>query len=173
MPRTMLAVIVAVSSFALPFVCRGGEVDDLIFADRFEISSTGGPLTCPEDDAFEPNDEFETAAPIVPGTVIEAIVCSGNQDHYVVIADDGDELAILSSFSHAEGDLDMQLFREGQTDPLASSQGTSDSEFIAYTIPPGEGGNYIVRVFGFGAASNTYSLQVDITDSASFSPSGP
>ena len=161
MRNFLLAVIVLGALLALPLPSYGGDIVDLIFADRFES------LTCPEDDPFEPNDELGTAGPITPGEPINAIACSGNQDHYVFSAADGDDLAILATFSNSEGDLDMQLYREGETGLLVSSSSTTDNEFITYTVAPGDGGNYIVRVFGFGSASNTYSLQVDITSGAS------
>ena len=167
MRNFLLAVIVLGALLALPLPSYCGDIVDLIFADRFELSDSGGELTCPEDDPFEPNDELGTAGPITPGESIDAIACSGNQDHYVFSVDDGDDLAIVATFSHSEGDLDMQLYRVGETGPLASSSSTTDNEFISHTVAPGDGGNYIVRVFAFGSASNTYSLQVDITSGAS------
>lgn len=156
-----LAAFASAALLALPVTVWGGEPLDPVFSDRFEHTDSGGDLTCPEDDAFEPNDELDTASPINPGDVTEAIVCSGNPDHYIFSGNDGDDLTITATFSHSEGDLDMQLFREGEPSPRASSSSTTDNEFISYTVASGEGGNYIVRVFGFASASNTYSLTVN------------
>lgn len=138
------AAIVLGALLALPFPSYGGDIVDLIFADRFEFSDSSGELTCPEDDAFEPNDELGTAGPITPGESIDAIACSGNQDHYVFSADDGDDLAIVATFSHSAGDLDMELYREGEAGRLTSASSTTNNEFISYIVTPGDGGNYIV-----------------------------
>ena len=63
-------------------------------------------------------------------------------------------------FSHFEGDLDLELYSASDTtSPIDSSTGVSDSEFISFDGL--SSGDYLLRVYGFGGASNPfYDLEV-------------
>ena len=68
----------------------------------------------------------------------------------------GSTLTVKIDFSHAEGDLDMALYRGSEQ--VETSQGTSDSE----TITTSDSGDYTVRVYGYNGAEAGYTLTVTI-----------
>ncbi len=70
------------------------------------------------------------------------------------------------AFSHAQGDLDLELYDDsGSSQPLRFSRGVDDTERIALTnLPPG---TYYLRVFGYDHATNPgYSLTLNTPELA-------
>ncbi|MGK0188685.1 MAG: hypothetical protein ACI9R3_004497 [Verrucomicrobiales bacterium] len=122
-------------------------------------------------DAFEDNDT-PRRAPIVSlpadltGLEISTRPAQLDTDEdwfgFPVLA--GDALAISASFSHASGDLSMEVYAPGEeSTPLASSATSSDDETVALSAASttAEGsGIYRVRIFGVGGATNTYQLSI-------------
>ena len=144
----------------------GNGIDDDCDGDRDCADSecsedTSCDETCP-DDGFENNDTRETASPIGLGVFDGLMVCTGDNDHYVVSLDAGDELTVHLDFVDAEGDIDMSLVdSEGRV--VASAGSVSDDEEIALTIA--SSGDYFISVRLFsdeGAPGNTYTLTVDV-----------
>jgi len=97
-------------------------------------------------DAKEPNNT-RTAAVAVSGTVSDLRICAADEDWYSSAA--GGTVKI--TFSHADGDLDMESY-DASGAKVGSSAGTSDSEEV--TVPAGGS----VRVFGYNGAKNAYTL---------------
>jgi hypothetical protein len=112
------------------------------------------------DDVFEPNDD-QTAPRVDPGRYEGLAVCPGNTDYFGVFARTGDTLRATIFFSHALGDLDLELFDIDRTTIIASSATTDDDEVVSHVAA--ETGEYKVRVWGPGGAMNGYTLDVDVT----------
>ena len=89
---------------------------------------------------------------------------------YLEIADDADEdyfyfitagatiPVIRIEFTHADGDLDLQVL-DSNGNSLGTSQGTSDSEEVALS-PQADGTTIVVHAYGHHGASNRYRLLI-------------
>ena len=127
--------------------------------NRYRLSVS---LSCPRpgDDPLEENDTPSQAAPLVPGEYGPLVAL--DDDWYVVgVECPGATLTASASFTHAAGDLDLQVL-DRATPPrvLAASTTLSDDErAVAAELPAGE---VAVRVYGFRGASNSYGLTLEI-----------
>jgi hypothetical protein len=114
----------------------------------------GGGGACT--DAYEPNETAGGARAVGPGTYAGR-VCAGDQDFYAVTVTAGGALTAKIAFSHAEGDLDLELLAPGGA-RVAISESTSDSESVSASGLAA--GTYVVRVYGYAGAQGAYSLVV-------------
>lgn len=89
-------------------------------------------LACPADDPFEPNDERTESVRLYPPTEIPATACASDEDWYRVTVSSGCTLELAVDFSHAEGDLDVEL-RDSSDAILASSRTSTDDEELSFT----------------------------------------
>jgi hypothetical protein len=112
-------------------------------------------LSCPADDAAEPNDDIAHAHPIGATDSASGIICAGNDDFYVVPTKAGCTYAIDTHFTDTAGDLDLEA-QDSTGTVVGSSDGTSDSEHIDVAAPAPA--PLFVRVLGFQNATNTYRL---------------
>ena len=121
-----------------------------------EASQGGGgsqPSDC-SDDPFEPNDTLAQPAALAAGNYANLQLCGGNDDYYAITVPVGRSLTVRASFTHASGDLDVELYRGGQV--VGTSAGVTDQE----SVTAATAGSYVLRVFGCSGASNGYSLSV-------------
>jgi hypothetical protein len=118
-------------------------------------------------DRFEDNDTAATATNLrsIVGTLREAnlSVEAGDADFYRFTLNSagrsGDQLAV--EFSHAAGDLDLQLFRADGSTLVSESTGVGDGETIS--LAGLAAGTYVARVVGYaGAANANYTLEVRV-----------
>ncbi|HOX46550.1 MAG TPA: pre-peptidase C-terminal domain-containing protein [Myxococcota bacterium] len=127
---------------------------------------TPATTTC-TDDASEPNDTPAEATGLWDGQALtDRIVCANDDDWYMLYMYSGERLLVDATFTHADGDLDLKLYEAGVTPDtlvqhqLASSTSSQDNEHIEYVVV--EDGDYYIRVYGYGGASNTYALLATI-----------
>ena len=151
----------------------GGIIDDNnAYAERFEGNnavafSNGAPDPQPfsillERDSLEPDDTFATARaislPFSHGNL--NLDSDADQDFYKFTLAQQSDVSVAVSFTHAAGDIDMDL-RNSSNTVLQASTSTSNAETINRTLAPG---TYYVRVYGFGAGScNRYSMTASAT----------
>ena len=85
----------------------------------------------------------------------EAQLCEGEEDWFALTLDESASAQIDVGFTHADGDIDIELYRGEQR--LAVSQSTGDLEKIARDL---ESGTYLLRVYlyGEGAGCQPYSI---------------
>ncbi len=105
-------------------------------------------------DAFESNDSAATARAVGVG-VLAAQVCGGDHDHYALTVAAGASISARASFSHAAGDLDLELLSPSGA-RLQLSESTSDVEIVSATHLPA--GRYVVHVYGYAGATGAYQL---------------
>ena len=88
---------------------------------------------------------------------IHGVGFQGDNDWFKVqIATNENRLKIDCTFSHDEGNIDIDIHNaDGQK--VGSSVTTNDNEFIEYAAPPG-GGVFYIKVYG-DDADNTYDLR--------------
>lgn len=132
---------------------------------------TGGRLNAAKalglasEDAYEQNDSRATAYDIAASGQIWLRNLAGvgiqfDDDWYQIYADSNTKLIIQCSFTHTEGDIDIELY-DSAGSRKASSGGSGDTERIEYRVTTG--GTYFVRVYygGTGGGTgngNTYDL---------------
>jgi len=105
-------------------------------------------------DNFEPNNSPAAASAVSEGTHEGLEVCSGNEDYYELTVPGGGALTARIEFTHASGDLDMELY-DG-TNKIASSTSSNNAEEVSVSAA----GTYTLRVYGYNGAANTYTLTV-------------
>lgn len=114
-------------------------------------------------DQDEDNDSDGNASLILPGPRNGRNVCLGDEDFYDVILQDGDTLNVDLSFSHAEGDIDVQVLGFLGI-PLATGGSGTDNENLSYTAT--RFGFFTIRVWLAGDAGtilgNPYDMDVSV-----------
>src|SRR5690606_38071303 len=106
-------------------------------------------------------DERERAAPVVEDVSLEAAICPAEDDDWyrVPVPAGAADLSVLVRFPHTEGDLDVEVIDEGGN-RVAVSQLTGDVEEIR--LPVTGPRDLFVHVYGFGRATNAYTLEVSL-----------
>ncbi len=119
-----------------------------------------GSLTCAAD-PFEANNTSATATALPQGTYSNLTACENDDDYYALSLTSGQAITVLSSFSNAEGDIDLRLFDPGGTQ-VASALTVTDDETFTYT--PAVTGTHVLQVNLYGDAGsvpgNSYQLTV-------------
>jgi len=106
----------------------------------------------------EPNESFESAAPIEPGTYEGAIAHSFDLDWFVVPTAENEALIVRLLFSHVDGDLDLKLYDADGI--LRSSSISVDDDELVLAIAPVAMPLYI-QVYGYNNARNSYVMEVE------------
>jgi len=125
--------------------------------------STGPPPTC-TDDWLEDDDTPPTANPVVaPWSDLGLAACPGDDDWFAVDLLTGEEVTVNLAFTHAEGDVDLELYDDTAT-VVDSSTSLGDGESVTYTAT-GDG-SYFARVFLAtdlgGTPGNNYDINVEV-----------
>jgi hypothetical protein len=125
-----------------------------IFSDSLEE-------LCPADDGWEPKNSI--AAPTIVLTPFERdsfVSCGGNDDFFQFTAEENEVVFLTATFEHADGNIDFELL-----DPsgavVARGDSMTNNESVNYLVPPGEGGEYTLRVFSASDIQNRYALELD------------
>lgn len=121
-----------------------------------DLGTTPTPAGCTED-SLEDNDTRGAARSLTAGT-ISAATCGGDEDWYSFRAD-GRALTVTISFSHAAGDLDLEITDDAGS-VVGSSNGTSDTETATVTTVSGR--TYYIRVYGYRGAEGAYQLTLAV-----------
>lgn len=125
--------------------------------------SIGVPAICPAD-VFEQNDTDTAAALLTEGTHTGLHVCNSDADWYRIPLVAGAVLTVESTFSHAEGDLDLSLQRSGGR-VVARASTSEDTETLGPFRAPATDDYYLeIRVYNDtgSVAGNAYDLDVTI-----------
>jgi len=121
------------------------------------------------DDAFDTGGESngtpgEATALLGDESFADLELCPGDEDWFRTDLDVGEILLAEISFTHADGDLDFKLYRDGvgpghlQDHLLDHGMTRSDNEELEWTAD--EAGTVFLRVMGYGGAGNTYGMTV-------------
>jgi subtilisin-like proprotein convertase family protein len=138
------------------------EADETNNIARVRVTLGAGGLLA---DRFEANNDIATATNF--GTNVNrtendlSIHEPGDVDFFRFVADAAGMLDISIAFSHALGDLDLELLNESG-EPVAQSGSTDDYEQLTYQVAAGE--TYFLRVFEFNSSINpNYDLSVELS----------
>ncbi len=118
------------------------------------------------DDAFEPNDSRADARFVtLPVNANNLVVKEVSEDWYAIQATTGARILATVNFTHNFGDIDLQLYRNQEPQPVAISNSSSNSETIDFTNP-GPANLFFLRVFLFNDTRNTYQMSLNVTGGA-------
>jgi len=102
------------------------------------------------DDSYEPNNDFFSAYDLSPFPASWLPFGLGNQsddDWYRVYLDPGEQrLRVDLVFSHAAGDIDMEIY-DNNYSCIMGSYSSDDNEYIDINLPMS--GFYFIKVYGF------------------------
>ncbi|HJL17743.1 MAG TPA: hypothetical protein RMH99_18910 [Sandaracinaceae bacterium LLY-WYZ-13_1] len=133
-------------------------------------SVTPDPGMCCTDDAGEDDDTRSTARSVSftpSGDSEEALfmgqVCPDDDDYVAIEMSGPGTIEALVTFSHADGDLDVDLY-----DPSGTRVGRADSatDDEMLTVDVAGGGTYALRIYGFLGSANDYEALVIRTEGA-------
>ncbi|MFB6141901.1 MAG: pre-peptidase C-terminal domain-containing protein [Halorientalis sp.] len=111
-------------------------------------------------DRFEDNDGQDAATGLPPGSYGNLTIDSADdEDFYAVYLAEGQTLTAEMGFSHADGDLDLEV--QGPDGGVeGSSVSVTDGETVETTAD--ESGIYYVRAYGFVGATAPYDLTLEV-----------
>ncbi len=151
-----------------PYLIKVFGTGTALFNAFYEMTISTAGLSCVEDDN-EPNDNFQSATPLVPGdTVTGGQLCPNDPDIYTFEMPCGADLTATLTFDKSVGNLDMYLYRSSDTSsPAAEATGTSGNETLLFSDAPLNEPVYLL-VTGEPPESttNTYSLQTSVSGEA-------
>ena len=121
-------------------------------------------------DALEPNDSFMDAYPInASGQFANLTSCASAGDYYEICADNGKKVEVTARFTHANGDIDIELYDQ-QFQRIDSSATKADVEQVAVPYVNGDqcyyAYVYLITVPGQMQQETLYELDVAIDDVA-------
>ncbi|MCB9651469.1 MAG: PPC domain-containing protein [Deltaproteobacteria bacterium] len=124
----------------------------------YEIIIARDPGTLCMDDGNEPDDGPADAKQLLSDQPYEGRLCSADPDWFVLRGvPAGTRVTLDLTFTDSLGDLDLEVYRAGQTQPMLTAASTNDDEALAFDAP--FGGDFYVRVFGKAADTNVYTLR--------------
>lgn len=113
------------------------------------------------DDGNEPDDGRIDAKQLLNDRPYEGRLCPGDPDWFALRnIPAGSRITLDLDFIDNLGDLDLEVYRPDQTQPLLSARSTTDDEALSFDAP--FGGDFFVRVFGKAADTNVYGLRAEV-----------
>ena len=117
---------------------------------------------CPEnDDALEPNDSCAAAVALPTGTSLDLVVELADEDWYEVSLGTLASLTVDASFTHAFGDVDLELYDACGGNVVAFSNSNTNGESLTFTNFAATA-DFFLRVFLDGDVCNTYDLTTSL-----------
>ncbi|MBT3219913.1 MAG: hypothetical protein HN348_12560, partial [Proteobacteria bacterium] len=112
----------------------------------------------------ESNDAYSEAKAIADGNYPNQTLCVGDNDWYSVEAGNGQIIELQATFTHADNDLGMRLYRlngDGTITYMSGSDTLSDNEFIFYQVYTDD--TFLVNVYrSRGTSVAAYELDVAV-----------
>jgi hypothetical protein len=137
------------------------------YSIRFDAMA-GMPQECADDAADAVgNDAAGRAVNLRDYDGVNLKICPNDDDFYSVDLTAGTRVALRVLFSHAEGDLDIEL--TGPDGFRAQGTSSNDDEEIAIAAVPVTG-TYILRVYGYQGAENEYLIELEEEAAAPCTP---
>jgi len=153
------------------FVLTGDATGEMLLVVRLEQDAGPRPGTAYSldvqhrcaDDGHEPNDTRAQSATVALGRPIALKLCPSNDDYFTFDATAGELIDVRLAFTHAEGDVDVELMDDtGYSRRRATS--ATDDESLSHVAS--SSGRYHLRVHLFsdrGASlGNRYDLTISV-----------
>jgi len=114
-------------------------------------------LAAGSDDTQEPNNDCANAKAIAPGTYNTLVVKRLNEDWYAMPVAPGETLTMNMTFTHANGDVDVQLFTACGGAVALDRNGNTNNESFTF-VNPSAGNTVYMRVYLSTDTRNEYSF---------------
>lgn len=122
---------------------------------RVNLVAEPTPDPCVEG-GVEPDAFVTPRAIATDGTNVAGRICADDTDFFRFTVVGTQIVRISARFIDADGDLDLRL-KDSTGATITSAAGVTDEELIIRSL---DAGSYVVEVFGFDDAENTYSLAI-------------
>lgn len=116
-----------------------------------------GPLMCPFNDGFEPNQLVDEAPSIEPG-LIDGILCGADVDVFRFEPPGGCAFRVILRHAIEDGDLSLVVAGEAGGDFQQAATPTDDERLVI----AGDAGPYVITVTGANVESIRYGLRIDL-----------
>ena len=127
------------------------------------LAAQASAQICPGSDMFAPNHSCTTAMPMTVSIIqAELVVKDTEADYFRISSDAQSELYIRAEFVHAQGDIDLVLYRDDQCDvgpPLETSAGVGNVESIKRAADFG----FLLKVYRAGGPGDCSEYRLTIT----------
>ncbi|MBI3072307.1 MAG: hypothetical protein HYY84_09335 [Deltaproteobacteria bacterium] len=121
--------------------------------------------TADSGEASGANNTFGTAEAMASTSGTARTMCLADEDWYAVSLTSSQTLQVAACFTHANGDIDVDIYDDSGT-LLKRSAGLVNNEILTQAYVTGNS-TYYVRVYGvLGQVSNNYTLKVGKTSTA-------
>ncbi|MSR40779.1 MAG: hypothetical protein EXS10_02625 [Phycisphaerales bacterium] len=136
---------------------------------RWDLAVNSGgfatPLAAGSDDAQEQNDTCATAKALTAGTYNSLVVKRLDEDWYSLPVPNGSLLTVSMTFTHANGDVDVQIFGVCGGSVLLDRNANTNNESFSYTNTSGSS-SLLMRVYLGADVRNDYSLTFSVSSPA-------
>ena len=115
------------------------------------------------DDPYEDNESLATATPALPGPLPGLVSCPADVDIYAIDLLTGDTLQVDAAFSHAEGNVDVEIHDQSHY-TVVSSASLTDDESASWTATGDATHHVYVRLTADSGSQpgNPYALDVSV-----------
>jgi len=133
---------------------------------RWDIAvNTGGfgaLLAAGTDDAQEQNDSCATAKAVAAGTSLTGLIVKRlDEDWYSLTVPVGSTMSLTSTYTHANGDVDFEVYSGCGTTPVLQRLTNVNNESFTF-LNATSSNTLLLRVFLGAGTRNTYSLQYTV-----------
>ncbi len=152
-------------SAVIEVIVWSGSASD---CNNYDLDAVVSPLFDPcmvPDDSLEENDSCAAAAPVSEGSSAGLFVSKTDEDWYSIGVDNSETLDVSILFTHADGDMDLEIYVDCMGSAVDSSESVTDNESITWLNNTGSRANVLIRAFVWSGSSsdcNTYDLSVDL-----------
>jgi hypothetical protein len=129
----------------------------------FEVCQAMACVAGCQDDAREQDDSAAQASALTSGQVVPNLVeCGNDDDWFSVSLDPQQTLRGRIDFTHAAGDLSLQIVGPNGSTVLATSATSNNFEEAAATNTTAGSATHYVRVYGAAGAHNVYQVSATV-----------
>ncbi len=119
-------------------------------------------LAAGSDDAQEPNDSCAAAKAVAAGTSLTGLIVKRlDEDWYSLTVPVGSTMSLTSTYTHANGDVDFEVYSGCGTTPVLQRLTNVNNESFTY-LNATSSNTLLLRVFLGAGTRNTYSLQYTV-----------
>jgi hypothetical protein len=143
--------------FGFPFLALGSGNNRINVMGAF--MDYCGQAEPEQDDLLEINDGFDAATERQGAVSLRDLrILPGNDDYFRWVSDWYADTRFSISFTHASGDLAIEVYDSTHTLIATAQSGDDNEEIVISNVDAGQA--YFVRVFGPNDASNKYVLNI-------------
>lgn len=129
-----------------------------------ELVQVTGSSGCTED-AMEPNEVLADAPTLTEGEHAGLMVCPNSMEWFAIDLLAGDRLTATTTFNNGDGNIDMELYEEGNMTPVSASAGTGNTEVVSSGLATEAKTYYVALSVGSTTNGAPYTLDLALAHS--------